>query len=86
MMLDIMVALMPPPAWPIFFFGPRVLALCAISIAACICSEWLYRRLTHQKNTIGDLSACVTGLLLALSLPVSSPYWVPILGGAFGIM
>ena len=86
MMLDIMVALMPTTGMAVFFFGPRVLALCAISIAACICSEWLYRRLTHQKNTIGDLSACVTGLLLALSLPVSSPYWVPILGGAFGII
>ena len=86
MMLDIMVALMPTTGMAVFFFGPRVLALCAISIAACICSEWLYRRLTHQNNTVGDLSACVTGLLLALSLPVSSPYWVPILGGAFGII
>ena len=86
MMLDIMVALMPTMGMAIFFFGPRVIALCAISIAACVFFEWLYRRLTHQSNTVGDLSACVTGLLLALSLPVSSPYWVPILGGAFGII
>ena len=86
MMLDMMVALVPTLGMAVFFFGPRVLALCAISIAACVCSEWLYRRLTHQANTIGDLSACVTGLLLALSLPVSSPYWVPVLGGAFGII
>ena len=86
MMLDVMVALVPALGMAVFLFGPRVLALCAISVAACMFSEWLYRRLTHQSNTLGDLSACVTGLLLALSLPVSSPYWVPVLGGAFGII
>ena len=86
MMLDVMVALVPTLGMAVFLFGPRVLALCAISIAACVCFEWLYRRLTHQSSTISDLSACVTGMLLALSLPVSSPYWVPVLGGAFGII
>ena len=86
MMLDIMVALVPSLGMAVFLFGPRVLALCAISVAACVCSEWIYRRLTHQGSTISDLSACVTGVLLALSLPVSSPYWVPVLGGAFGII
>ena len=86
MMLDMMVALVPTMGIAVFLFGPRVLVLCAISVASCAFSEWLYRRLTHQSNTLNDLSACVTGLLLALSLPVSSPYWVPILGGAFGII
>ena len=86
MMLDMMVSLVPALGMAVFLFGPRVLALCAVSVAACVLSEWLYRRLTHQSVTIGDLSACVTGLLLALSLPVSSPYWVPVLGGAFGII
>ena len=86
MMLDLMVALVPTLGMSVFLFGPRVLALCAISVAACVFSEWLYRRLTHQSNTLRDLSACVTGLLLALSLPVTSPYWVPVLGGAFGII
>lgn len=86
MMLDMMVALVPTLGMAVFLFGPRVLVLCAISVAACMFSEWIYRRLTHQSNTLGDLSACVTGLLLALSLPVSSPYWVPVLGGAFGII
>ncbi len=86
MMLDLMVSLVPTLGMAVFLFGPRVLALCAISVAACVFFEWLYRRLTHQSNTLRDLSACVTGLLLALSLPVSSPYWVPVLGGAFGII
>ena len=86
MMLDIIVALLPSLGMAVFLFGPRVLLLCLISVAACMFSEWIYRKLTHQSNTLNDLSACVTGLLLALSLPVSSPYWVPVLGGAFGII
>lgn len=86
MMMDMMVALIPTTGMAVFFFGVRVLVLCAVSIAACLCSEWVYRRLTHQGSTLSDLSACVTGMLLALSLPASSPYWVPVLGGAFGII
>lgn len=86
MMLDMMVALIPTLGMAVFFFGPRVLALCAVSMGACVFFEWLYRRLTHQSNTIRDLSACVTGLLLALSLPVTTPYWVPVLGSAFAII
>ena len=86
MMADVMIALVPALGMAVYFFGPRVLALCTVSMAACVFFEWLYRRLTHQSNPIGDLSACVTGLLLALSLPVSSPYWIPVLGGAFGIV
>ena len=86
MMADVMVALVPALGMAVYFFGPRALALCAVSVAACVFFEWLYRRLTRQPATVGDLSACVTGLLLALSLPASSPYWIPVLGGAFGII
>lgn len=86
MMMDMIVALLPTLAMAIFFFGVRALALSLVSIVSCVFFEWLYRRLTHQQNTTGDLSACVTGLLLALSLPAASPYWVPIFGGAFGII
>ena len=86
MMADVMVALIPTTGMAVYLFGLRVLALCAVSMAACVFFEWLYRRLTHQSVTVGDLSACVTGLLLALSLPATSPYWVPVLGGAFGII
>lgn len=86
MMLDVLVALVPVLGMAIFFFGLRTLVLCAVSVGACVGFEWGYRRLTHQSDTINDLSACVTGLLLALSLPASSPYWVPVLGGAFAII
>lgn len=86
MMLDVMIALLPALGMAVFFFGPRVLALTGVSVAVCVLLEGLYRLLTRQKQTVGDLSACVTGMLLALSLPVSSPYWVPVIGGAFAII
>ena len=85
-MLDVIVALVPALAMAVFLFGPRVLALTGISIGTCVLAEYGYRRLRGQSNTIGDLSACVTGLLLAMSLPVTAPYWAPILGGLFAIV
>lgn len=86
MMLDMMVALTPALGMAVFFFGPRALVLTAVSIFSCVCFELVYRKLTQQSITVGDLSACVTGFLLALSLPASAPYWVPVLGAAFAIV
>ena len=86
MMLDVIVALLPALGMAVFFFGPRVLALCAVSVASSVGFELLYRLLTRQSLSIGDLSACVTGLLLALSLPASAPFWVPVMGAGFAII
>lgn len=86
MMLDVMVALAPALGMAVFFFGPRALVLTTVSVGSCLIFEALYRLLTRQQQSIGDLSACVTGLLLALSLPASTPYWVPVMGAAFGII
>ena len=86
MMVDVLVALLPALAMAVFFFGPRVLVLCALSVGSCVLLEYGYRRLTRQSNTVGDLSACVTGLLLALSLPATAAYWVPVMGAAFAIV
>ena len=85
-MLDVIVALLPALAMSVFLFGPRVLALSAVSVGTCVLAEYGYRRLRGQESTIGDLSACVTGLLLAMSLPVTAPYWAPVLGGLFAIV
>ena len=85
-MLDVIVALIPALGMSVYLFGPRVLAITLISVGACVLSEYLYRRLTHQSNTLRDCSACVTGLLLAMCLPAASPYWVPLLGGVFAIV
>ena len=86
MMLDVMVALIPALGMAIFFFGPRAAVLTAVSVVSCLVFEVLYRLLTRQKQSVTDLSACVTGLLLALSLPASAPYWVPVMGAFFAIV
>ena len=86
MMLDVIVALIPALAMSVFLFGWWVLVLCAISVSSCVLFEYGYRKLTHQSNTLGDLSACVTGLLLCMTLPSDAAWWVPILGAAFAIV
>lgn len=85
-MLDVLVALIPSLGMSVYLFGPRVLALTAVSVITCVLSEYLYRRLAHKPDTIHDLSACVTGVLLAMCLPVTASYWAPILGGVFAIV
>ncbi len=86
MMQDVIVALLPAFAMSVFLFGWWVLVLCAISVGSCLLFEYGYRRLTHQSDSLGDLSACVTGLLLCMTLPSDASWWVPILGAAFGIV
>lgn len=85
-MLDVIVALLPSLGMSVYLFGPRVLTLTAVSIITCVLSEYLYRRLTGKPDTTRDLSACVTGLLLAMTLPVTASYWAPVLGGIFAIV
>ncbi len=86
MMFMVLVALLPALGMAVFFYGFRVILLTAVSVASCVGFEALYCHLTGQSQTIRDLSACVTGLLLAMSLPATSAYWVPVLGSAFAII
>ena len=69
-----------------YYYGARVVVLTAISVLTCVVSEWLYERLTLKKCTVGDLSAVVTGMLLACTLPPSLPIWMPVVGGVFAIV
>lgn len=85
-MRDVIIALIPATAAGIFFFGIPALILIAVSIVACVFFEWLYQKLMKKPVTISDLSAVVTGLLLAMNLPASAPIWVPIVGAAFAII
>lgn len=85
-MLDVLVALTPALLMGAYLFGLRALLLAAVSVISCMGFETLYCKLAGRPNTVGDLSACVTGLLLAMSLPVTAPYWAPVLGGAFAIV
>ena len=85
-MLDVIVALFPALVMGTYLFGLRTLLLAAISVLSCMGAEWLYNKATHRPSTLSDLSACVTGMLLAMCLPVTAPYWAPVLGGAFAIV
>ena len=85
-MLLVIFALLPATAFGIFKFGARALLLILLTVGSCVLSEFVFNVIVHKKNTIDDLSAVVTGLLLALNLPVSLPWWEAVLGGAFAII
>ena len=85
-MLIVIIALMPATLFGIYHFGIRSLFVVLISIVSCVISEYIFDIIVKKKNTIGDLSAVLTGLLLALNLPSSVPLWLPAIGGMFGII
>ena len=85
-MLDVIIALLPALIGACVFFGMRSLMLCAVSAAACVFFEWAYRKVMKLDCTVGDLSAIVTGLLLAFVCPVTTPYWCIIIGDFFAII
>ncbi len=60
--------------------------LILITIATCVASEWIFEKIIHKKSTINDYSAVLTGLLLALNLPATLPWWEAVLGGVFAIV
>ena len=85
-MLDVIIAMLPALAFAIFNFGLRALTLTAVSVIGCMFWEWLYRKLMKKPQSVGDLSAVVTGMLLAFVCPVTTPYWMIIIGGFFSII
>lgn len=85
-MLDVLIALIPALVAAVYFFGPRAFTLTLVTTLSTVGFEALYRFATRQSMTIGDLSAAVTGVLLAMCLPVETPYWVAVIGGAFSIV
>lgn len=85
-MRDVLIALLPALLGSIYFFGFRALMVTLVSAAACVFFEWLYCQILKKPCKTYDLSACVTGVLLAFVCPVTIPYWTIILGDAFAIM
>ncbi len=85
LMAAVLIALMPATGFGIYNFGPRALAVIAVTIASTILTEYFFG-LYKGKLTVTDLSAVVTGLLLALNLPVTIPLWMAALGGVFAIL
>ena len=85
-MMDVIIAMIPALIMSVFVFGFRALALTLVSVAACVFWEWGYRKLLKKPQSIGDLSAVVTGMLLAFVCPPTLPYWMIIIGAFFAIV
>ncbi len=85
-MLDVIIAMLPALFWAIYNFGFKALISVAVSVVACLFWEWLYRKLLKKPQSIGDLSAVVTGMLLAFVCPPELPWWALIIGAFFSIV
>ncbi len=86
LMLRVILALLPALAVGIALQGLRALLVTLVSVASALLSEWLFRKVTRRHCTLKDGSAALTGLLLAMTLPASVPYWIPVVGAVFAIV
>ena len=84
-MLDVVLALLPALAVGVWKFGLRALLVAVVCVASAVGTEWVYSMLTKTRNTTPDLSAAVTGLLLAMTLPSTVPFWQGAVGSVFAI-
>ena len=85
-MLDVIIALLPATVAALYYFKTNAAIIILLSVLSAVVSEAVYQKATNQPVTINDLSAVVTGLLLAFNLPASAPWWMPIFGSAFAII
>ncbi|MCR4673934.1 MAG: RnfABCDGE type electron transport complex subunit D [Lachnospiraceae bacterium] len=85
-MLYVVISLLPATFFGIYNFGFKALVLVLVSVLSAVAAEYVFDRIVHKKNTVLDLSAVVTGLLLALNLPSSLPWWMAVLGSVFAIV
>lgn len=85
-MLDVIIALCPAFIASIFIFGPRAALVTGVCVATCVLCEWIYQKALKKQSTINDLSAVVTGILLAFNLPVGIPIWQAVFGSVVAII
>lgn len=85
-MLYVIIALLPATIFGVYTFGVPALLVVLITTASAVITEYLYQKLMKKKVTIGDFSAALTGLLLALNLPAEAPWWMCVLGSVFAIL
>lgn len=85
-MLDVIIALAPAGVLAVYYFGLKALILMLVSIVICVLSETLFNKAIKKENTIKDLSAVVTGLLLAFNVPATLPIWQVVIGAVFAIV
>lgn len=85
-MLDVLIALIPAFIFVFWVFGIRGWLVVAVTVFSCVLSEFIWNKCLKKKNTIGDLSAVVTGVLLSFTLPSTIPLWMCAVGGVFAII
>ena len=85
-MLDVIIALCPAIVLAIVIFGPRAALITGVCVVSCVLFEWGYQKLLKRANTVKDLSAVITGILLAFNLPVGIPVWQAIFGSFAAII
>ncbi len=85
-MLDVIIALIPAGIASVYFFGYRALVLILASVLTCVLSEYIFNKVTKRKQSIKDLSAVVTGMLLAYNVPFTLPVWQMVIGAMFAIV
>ncbi|HBN39036.1 MAG TPA: Na+-transporting NADH:ubiquinone oxidoreductase subunit D [Ruminococcaceae bacterium] len=85
-MRDVAIALLPVLAFGVYQFGLRALMVIAICVVTCVVSELLFELIAKKPITVFDYSAVVTGLILAINLPSTVAWWIPVIGGAFAII
>ena len=86
LMGNVVIALLPAVLASALIFGARALLLVVVTTFACVAFEYIYERLLHKPNTVGDLSAVVTGIILALNMPVGMPLWIAVVGAFVAIV
>lgn len=85
-MLLVIIALLPAFGFGVYNFGIMALVHVVATVASCVITEFVFNLIVKKKQTVSDLSAVVTGILLALNLPVSAPWWIGVIGGFFAIL
>lgn len=85
LMLDVIIALLPALVASIFYFGTNSIILVVASVASAVITEYACQRFMNRPITVTDLSAVVTGMLVAFNLPSTAPWWIPVVGSAFAI-
>ncbi len=85
-MLYVFIALLPSALWGVFVFGLMALVVLVLSVAAAVATEYVLARITKEDNTVNDLSAAVTGLLIGMNMPPHVPLYIPIIASIFAIV
>ena len=83
---DVLIALLPAGIAGVYFFGMNALLLIAVAVISAVAAEFLFQKITKRKVTVCDLSAAVTGLLIAYNVPANAPWWLVMVGSFFAII